>query len=189
MLLFENTLGTEIGLLPIAIGKPVQPDGAATGWRMHETPLTYVDRRMAHLATSTGREEQQIARLKRVARNTDAERAHGARGTWQRHAGRAAIDIADQSAAIETAVRRIAAVTVRRAHQPQRREQHLFRGGGWLMGSRRGNDRSGRPTGAGRQQHAQENDRKTSRKGHDRAIQGSVGVSSRAALLREMAPD
>src|SRR5690554_4352541 len=101
----ENALGAEVGLLPIAVGELVQPDSAATGRRMHEAPFPHIYRCMTDLPTTAGGEEQQVARLQCTARNIDPERAHGSRGARQTHSRRAAIDVTDQPAAIETIVR------------------------------------------------------------------------------------
>src|SRR5690606_20548022 len=104
-----------------------------------------------------------------------AQIAHFLSGARKVDAGSAAIDIADQAAAIETTVGRVAAPAVRRADQAERTEKHILgntwhgvRGSGFLNNWRRR-----WLTGTGGQQRKEDNKRETGQVVHRRAVQAN----------------
>lgn len=74
MLRLQDTLGAEVGFLPISFGQAVEFHRAARGWRMDEAALTDVDPGVADLRAAIGGEENQVAGLQAFL--ADAGRLH-----------------------------------------------------------------------------------------------------------------
>ncbi|MNN72634.1 hypothetical protein D3C81_1886900 [compost metagenome] len=111
---------------------------------MDEAPIAHIDAGMTDLRAAIGGEEHQVAALQRI--DADTRGAHGdelAGGARQADAGGVAVDVTDQAAAVETAVRGVAAPAVGRADQAQRAKQHVV-GNGRELWRRRGDDGRGR---------------------------------------------
>ena len=94
------------------------------------------------------------------------ELAHLGRGARQRDAGGVAEDVADQAAAVEAALRRVAAEAVRRADQRDRAEQHRV----GRVGARRAGDErrlgTARRGAAGGQQDDQQGEQRAAQRRH-----------------------
>jgi hypothetical protein len=157
---------------------------------MDETPIPDVDGGMTDAAPATGCEEQQIARLQRVAPDCSAAHgAHFASGPRQREARRATVDVADQTTAIEAAVGCVAAVAIRCADQPQGSEEDVFSCTWQLLRRRRCYHYrfNGLPSGTGcQQQSCQQNSCETGQKGHGRAVKANEPHS--AGMRQRMQP-
>ena len=94
---------------------------------MHETPFPDVDPGMTDLGAAIGGEEDQVAGLQGIL--ADVRRLHADHfpgRAWQRDTCSITIHIADQAAAIEPGVRSVATPAIRRTHQAQGAEQHVF---------------------------------------------------------------
>ena len=73
---------------------------------MDETSFADIDGRVADMAPAAGGKEQQITRFQVITPDSGAPHGvHLASRTWQSDTGRASVDIVDQTAAIEAAIR------------------------------------------------------------------------------------
>lgn len=121
---------------------------------MHKPAFPHIDSRMADSAAATGRKEHQVATLQIAATHIlPAHLTQLTGGARQADTGNIAIDEANQAAAIEAAVGRIPPITVWRADQANRTDQHIIGiaiGGG--IGYSRDSLRRRRMTGAGAEQ-------------------------------------
>ena len=140
---------------------------------MDEPVLADIDAGMADAAPTVGGEEHQIAGLQRVTTHVrPAQIAHFLSGTRKIDTGCTTVDVADQPAAVEAAVRRVATPAIGRTDQPECAEQHILGDTGHGVGSARrlGDWRRRRLAGTGSQQGEKNHEGGTGQIAHGRAV-------------------
>ena len=90
---------------------------------MHETALAHIDARVRGYASSA--KQHQVPGAEVFGVDQLSETAQLRHAAWGRNAQLVAIHVADQATAIESSLRRVAAITVRRADQAQRMDSQV----------------------------------------------------------------